>query len=161
MRKSRRSKRFLETRNEQHPTNLAALRGARFVVSSEPKAGQSWDETKIKILTGGDPIRARFMRCDEFEFIPQFKLLVHGNNKPSLRRVDEAIRRRFHLVPFTVKISPEERILDLDKKLKVEWPAILRWAIDGYREWERQRLNPPQVVKDATAEYLRAEDSIR
>src|SRR5262249_11118465 len=62
-----------ETRNEQHPTTVASLMAARLVVASEPKAGQHWDETKLKHLTGGDPLRARFMRCDEFSFWPQFK----------------------------------------------------------------------------------------
>ena len=51
---------------------------------------------KIKTLTGGDKIAARFMRQDFFEYVPQFKLLIAGNHKPSLRTVDEAIRRRFH-----------------------------------------------------------------
>jgi hypothetical protein len=84
---------FTETKNERHPTSLASLRGARLVVVSETKGGQSWDESKVKALTGGDPIRARFCRCDEFEYVPQFKLLVHGNKKPALRNVDEAIAK--------------------------------------------------------------------
>jgi phage/plasmid-associated DNA primase len=73
------------------------------------------------MLTGGDPIRARFMRQDEFEFQPQLKLLISGNHKPGLRSVDEAIKRRFHLIPFTLTIPPVERDADLTEKLKSEW----------------------------------------
>ena len=64
------------------------------------KAGKSV-EFFMTQLTGRDPIPARYMRGDFFEYVPQFKLVVQGNHKPGLRSVDEAIRRRFNLVPFT------------------------------------------------------------
>ena len=100
------------------------------------------------------------MRQDFFEFTPQFKLVIVGNNKPSLRGVDEAIRRRLHLVPFTVPAIPEkERDPDLKDKLKAEGSAILQWIIDGCTEWLRTGLQPPEIVKAATADYLSAEDA--
>jgi putative DNA primase/helicase len=93
-------------------------------------------------LTGGDPISARFMRQDFFGYLPQFKLVIAGNHKPGLRSVDEAIRRRFNLIPFTVTIPPDERDLKLADKLKPEWPGILQWMIDGCLEWQRIGLAP-------------------
>jgi putative DNA primase/helicase len=99
------------------------------------------------------------MRQDFFEFDPQFKLMIVGNNKPSLRGVDEAIRRRLHLIPFTVTIPPQNRDPDLLAKLVPERPAILRWAIDGCLEWQRMGLNPPPSVREATDSYLAAEDT--
>ncbi|MFN7882906.1 MAG: phage/plasmid primase, P4 family, partial [bacterium] len=95
---------FMETRSDRHPTDMAGLRGARLVCSIETEQGRRWAESKIKALTGGDPISARFMRQDFFEFTPQFKLVVAGNHKPSIRNVDEAMKRRLHLIPFTVTI---------------------------------------------------------
>jgi putative DNA primase/helicase len=151
---------FCESKHERHPTELAAMRGARLVVASETPSGRMWAEAKIKTLTGGDTVRARFMHCDEFEFVPQFKLCIMGNHKPGLRGVNEAIRRRLHLIPFTVVIPDHERDLDLGEKLKAEWPAILQWTLDGCREWQRQNLNPPKKVLDATAEYLASEDKL-
>jgi putative DNA primase/helicase len=100
---------FTASNVERHPTDLASLRGARLVMAVETEEGRRWAESRIKVLTGGDKIAARFMREDFFEFIPQFKLIIAGNHKPGLRSVDEAIRRRFHLVPFTVTIPEEER----------------------------------------------------
>jgi putative DNA primase/helicase len=144
----------------QHPTDLAGLRGARLVTSNETEENRRWAEARIKALTGGDRISARFMRQDFFEFTPQFKLLIAGNHKPGLRSVDEAMRRRFHLIPFTVTIPPHERDLDLGEKIRTEWPAILAWMIEGCLEWQRQGLAPPAVVTAATAEYLSAEDSL-
>lgn len=149
---------FVETQGERHPTDLAMLRGARLVVAQETEKGRRWAESKIKALTGGDRITARFMRQDFFTYVPQFKLMIAGNHKPSLSSVDEAIRRRFHLIPFTVTIPPAERDRDLFEKLRPEWPGILHWAVEGCLEWQRIGLSPPQAVIEATAEYLAEED---
>ena len=96
--------------NGTRPTSPSC--GARLVVAQETEKGRRWDETKIKVLTGGDKITARFMRQDFFDFVPKFKLFICGNHKPRLSSVDEAIRRRLLLVPFTVQIPLAERDKD-------------------------------------------------
>jgi putative DNA primase/helicase len=154
------SEMFLVSKGERHPTDLAMLRGARLVIASELEDGKRWAEARIKSLTGGDPITARFMRQDFFEFTPHFKLVIAGNHKPSLRAVDEAIRARFHLVPFNVVIPEEQRDKNLLEKLRVEWPAILRWAIEGCLAWQREGLKPPAAVQEATMDYMAAEDTL-
>ena len=93
-------------------------------------------------------------------YTPQFKLVIAGNHKPALRNVDEAIRRRLHLIPFTVTIPLEERDKNLFDKLKPERPGILQWAVDGCLEWREIGLAPPLAVTSATDEYLADEDSI-
>ncbi|MFO1152771.1 MAG: phage/plasmid primase, P4 family [Rhodospirillales bacterium] len=150
---------FTESHTDRHPTELAMLRGARIVAAQETEEGRRWAESRIKALTGGDPITARFMRQDFFTYTPQFKLLIAGNHKPGLRNIDEAIRRRFHLLPFTVRIPPEQRDPNLFDKLKQEWPAILGWAIEGCLAWQAEGLSPPTAVRRATAEYFDDEDS--
>lgn len=150
---------LMVNQNEAHPTELARLRGVRLAIGSETEQGKRWAESKIKRLTGGDPIAARFMRQDFFEFNPSFKLYVIGNHKPSLRGVDEAMRRRLHLVPFTVTIPEGERDPELPEKLRKEWPAILRWLIDGCLLWQKDGLRPPAIIRDATESYLDAEDA--
>jgi putative DNA primase/helicase len=151
---------FTVSNNERHPTELAMLRGARLVAAQETEDGQRWAEAKIKALTGGDPISARFMRQDFFTFVPLFKLLIAGNTKPSLRNVDDAIRRRFNLIPFVVTIPPDKRDPDLAEKLKAEWSGILAWAVEGCLEWQRIGLSPPPAVLNATQDYLAGEDAI-
>lgn len=149
---------FIATHNERHPTDLAGLRGARIVTSQETEEGRRWAESKIKALTGGDPITARFMRQDFFTYLPCFKLVIAGNHKPGLRGVDEAIRRRFHLVPFVVTFADPDR--DLSDKLRAEWPGILQWMIEGSLAWQRDGLSPPTIVRTATEAYLGEEDAI-
>jgi putative DNA primase/helicase len=149
---------FIASNTERHPTDLAKLHGYRLVVAQETEKGRRWDETKIKTMTGGDKMTARFMRQDFFDFVPKFKLFIVGNHKPRLDNVDEAMRRRLLLVPFTVQIPPEERDPDLPTKLKVEWPAILRWMLDGCLGWQRTGLAAPKMVTDATDEYFNDQD---
>jgi putative DNA primase/helicase len=145
---------------ERHPTDIAGLRGSRLVTAVETEEGRRWAESRIKSLTGGDKIAARFMRQDYFEFSPQFKLVIAGNHKPGLRSVDEAIRRRFNLIPFTVTIPPDERDEALTERLRAEWPGILSWMIEGCLDWQERGLAAPEAVTAATAAYLEAEDAV-
>ena len=151
---------FMATTGERHPTDMAGLRGARIVTSIETEQGSRWAESKLKALTGGDRITARFMRQDFFEFTPQFKLLVAGNHKPAIRNVDEAMRRRLHMVPFTVTIPPALRDKRLPDRLLAERDGILAWALQGCLEWQRSGLRAPSTVLAATEEYFEAEDAL-
>jgi putative DNA primase/helicase len=152
---------FTETNVDRHPTELAMLRGARMVTAVETEEGRRWAENRIKALTGGDPISARFMRQDFFTFTPAFKLVIAGNHKPGLRSVDEAIRRRVNLIPFAVIIPEAERDADLSEKLKAEWPGILSWMIEGCARWQKIGLAAPKAVTEATEEYLQGEDTLK
>ena len=99
-------------------------------------------------LSGGDPITARLIARDPFEFVPTHKLVLLANAKPGLRVVDEAIRRRIHLIDFAVTI-PE-----------AEAGGIIAWALEGCLDWQASGLRPPQVVLDATNRYLEREDAV-
>jgi len=149
---------FLASNNQRHPTELAALMGARLVHAQEIDPSRKWDEAKVKSLTGGDKISARFMRQDLFEFDPQFTLVIAGNTRPEITNVDDAMRRRMHLIPFETK--PKRKDVDLPDKLKEEYPAILAWIIEGAKEWLVDGLNAPEIVVKATQEYLEGEDAL-
>ena len=151
---------FMETRSDRHPTDLAGLRGARFVASIETEQGRRWNESKIKAITGGDKVSARFMRQDFFDYTPHFKLVIAGNHKPSIRNVDEAMKRRLHLIPFTVTIPTERRDGKLTEKLLHERDGILTWALQGCLLWQQSGIRQPQSVIDATEEYFEAEDAM-
>lgn len=133
--------------------DIARLRGARFVATSETEEGRRFAESMIKQLTGQDTISARFLFAEFFEFLPNFKIWLAANHKPVIRGDDYAIWRRIRLIPFTVTIPPEEKDSALPEKLRNEWPGILAWAVQGCLEWQRQGLNPPEEVLAATEEY--------
>ncbi|WP_244458991.1 phage/plasmid primase, P4 family [Roseomonas fluvialis] len=143
---------------ERHSTDIARLRGARMARSSETEEGKRWAENLIKGVTGGDVMTARLMRQDNFEFKPQFKLTVIGNNKPSLSKVDEAMRRRIIVIPFLYK--PENPDRTLAGRLRAEWPGILRWVIEGCLAWQRHGLIVPPIATQATETYFVEQDRV-
>ncbi|KQM86210.1 hypothetical protein ASE67_10195 [Sphingomonas sp. Leaf23] len=147
---------FADSKNDRHSTELAMLRGARLVTASETEEGRAWAEARIKALTGGDPITARFMRQDNFTFRPQFKLTIAGNHAPALKNVDDAMRRRFNIAPFVLKPTNPDR--DLEDKLKAEWPQILAWMIAGARKYLATGLTRPAAIVEATDEYFAEQD---
>ena len=151
---------FMESRGDRHPTDLAGLRGARFVGATETEQGRRWNESKIKEITGGDRVSARFMRQDFFTYLPQFKLVIAGNHKPAIRNIDEAMRRRLHLIPFTITVPPEKRDKQLQAKLLVERNAIFEWGVQGCLAWQREGLIAPESVVSATKEYFESEDAL-
>lgn len=147
---------FTASKFDQHPVDLAMLDGARLVTASETESGRAWAESKIKQMTGGDPITARFMRQNFFTYRPQFKLIIIGNNKPALKNVDDAIKRRFNIIGFNHKPEKADHLLEF--KLKDEYPQILRWMINGCADWLHNGLVRPQCVIDATNDYFEEQD---
>ncbi|MBD3334438.1 MAG: hypothetical protein GF355_02890 [Candidatus Eisenbacteria bacterium] len=148
---------LLAQRNGGGPRNdIARLHGSRLVVSLEMDDGRRLAEGLVKQLTGGDTVAARFLYQEAFEFKPQFKLWLAANSKPRIRDDDGATWRRILRVPFEEEIPEGER----DPKVKATLsnpatagPAILAWALRGCMEWQERRLDPPEAVRLATADY--------
>jgi len=135
------------------PTDLARLDGPRFVTAKEVDQGRRLSESLVKELTGQDPISARFLYGEYFDYIPQFKLWISSNNKPEIRGADNAIWRRVMFVRFLLELAKAERDEELLDKLWAEAPGILAWLVRGCRWWQEEGLNPPEEVLEATAEY--------
>jgi putative DNA primase/helicase len=149
---------LLAKRDSGHPTALTDLHGKRLASCIETDDGRRLAEALVKELTGGDPIRARRMREDFWQFMPTHKIILACNHKPRVRGTDHAIWRRIKLVPFNVVIPPDERDRDLPNKLRSELPGILAWTIRGCLDWQTNGLGEPQAVANATSEYQCAED---
>jgi len=133
--------------------DLAMMRGVRLGTAMEGEIGQKLSEAKVKQLTGGDEITARFLYGNFFQFKPIIKIWMATNHKPQITGDDEAIWRRVHLIPFNVVIPPEERDGDLPNKLREERSGILNWAIEGATRWHLEGLKPPQAVLQAVNDY--------
>lgn len=146
---------FTSKANEGSGINndIARLVGSRFVSAVESEDGQKLSESLIKQLTGGEPIMARFLRKEFFEFTPEFKIFFTTNHKPIVKGDDEGIWRRIRLIPFTVTIPKEDVDKQLPEKLRAELPGILRWAVEGCLKWQQEGLGEPEDVKNATDEY--------
>lgn len=141
-------------------SDIARLKGARFVTSVEPNEGMRINEGLLKQLTGDDVVTARKLYGDEFEFKPEFKLWMATNHKPIIRGTDTGIWRRIHIIPFTVSIPAEKVDRQLKYKLRKELPDILAWAVKGCLLWQAEGLSMPKAVLDAVQEYRHEMDVI-
>lgn len=139
--------------NDSANSDVARLKGARYVTCEEPTEGVRLNEGLLKQLTGGSKITCRFLYGDEFEYTPEFKIWVATNHKPVIRGTDVGIWRRIKLIPFEVNIPPEKVDKHLKYKLRKEMPQILRWAVEGCIKWQRNGISEPACVQEAVKEY--------
>ncbi|MCP1848370.1 MULTISPECIES: phage/plasmid primase, P4 family [unclassified Bradyrhizobium] len=139
----------------------ARLAGVRMVTAIEANFNRQMDEAKIKAMTGGEKITARFMRQEFFEFTPAFKLWLVANDRPRVRGTDTALWRRICVIPFDVEIPQEERDKNLSAKLREEWPGILAWAVRGCIDWQKRGLRPPVAARAAAGEWAKAADHLK
>ncbi|MFF5784220.1 phage/plasmid primase, P4 family [Streptomyces sp. NPDC012693] len=150
---------FLMAGAQRHETEIARLHGLRLVIASEVNQEAKFDEAKVKELTGGDGLTARFMRQDHFTFEPTHKLFLMGNHQPRVSAGGKSFWRRLRLLPFTR--TPTEVIEDLDVTLvNEEGPGILAWIIAGAEDVFRSGLRDPASVTAATAQYAEEEDAL-
>ncbi|MBI4740399.1 MAG: toprim domain-containing protein [Betaproteobacteria bacterium] len=134
--------------------DLAALIGARLVISSETEDNTALAESLVKSLVSGDSMAVREVYAAPIQFTPNFKLLMAGNHKPIVRGNDHGIWRRVRLVPFNRTFSPEERDPQLLAKLKAETPHILAWMVQGCVAWQTKGLaDVPAAIRQATNAY--------
>lgn len=148
-------------RHEEHSAQIAQLSGVRLVVTSELEEGERFAEAKVKMLTGGDGINARFMRENPFTFTPTHSLWLHANHQPAVRAGGPAFWRRLRLLPFVHTVPPEKRVSDLEDRLvDDEGPAILAWLIQGATDYFAQGLAEPESVRAATDAYAVDQDSV-
>jgi putative DNA primase/helicase len=154
---------FLLARDrEVHPTEQADLFSKRFISTIEVEKGKFLAESLMKMLTGGERIRARRMREDFWEFAPTWHIWLAANDKPRIRGRELATWRRIKLIPFAVQIPLDEVDPDLPLKLSEELPGILNWAIDGCLDWlAEHRLPEPEAVTKATEAYREESDLIQ
>jgi putative DNA primase/helicase len=149
---------LVETKHSSHDTEKAALFRTRLAVASETKRRVPLDEASVKNLTGNDPIHARRMREDPWEFNPTHSLWIQTNHLPEIGGRDTGIWSRIRVVEWVATFEDESQDKDLDDKLAAEAPGILRWLVDGCMAWQRDGLAEPEAVVRATLEYRRNED---
>ncbi len=154
---------LMEKRSEAHPTEKMVLLGSRLCFAAESDKDKALNVALVKLLTGGDPITARKMFQNFITFDPTHKLLLSTNNKPKIKETSNAIWQRIKLVSWNAEFPDDSSKTNkaLKEELEEEFPGILNWAVDGYKEWREYGLNAPNAVKINTQEYRDSEDEVR
>ncbi len=149
---------MMEARGERHPTELAQFMGVRLALCSEPSLSATWNDSRVKSLTGDAVVSARFMRGDNFTYRRSHKTIVIGNHMPRLNTVTPAIRRRMQMVPFSAVFTPVAGHGMRERLQEKALGAALSWAIKGTVEWINHGTAPPASVRRLTENYLADED---
>jgi putative DNA primase/helicase len=151
---------FMKRSGDSLTNDIARLRGTRFVATAETEQGRRLSEHLIKQATGNDQMTARFLYGEHFNFVPTFKIFMASNHKPVIKGTDHGIWRRIKLIPFTTTIAEEKMDKHLEQKLLEEKSGILNWLIEGALRWQKEGLNTPSIVLNATDEYRGEMDAI-
>lgn len=151
---------LLATHGEKHPTGLVGLLGRRVAVVQETEDGRRWDESTVKSLSGGDQVAARRMRQDFFVFTNRAKVWMATNHRPVVKGTDNGIWRRLKVIEFNRTWTAEQQDKGLTAALMAELPGILRWAVEGCRQWQEQGLGTSAAIERATASYRSAMDTL-
>lgn len=146
--------------------DIASIRGARLVIGSEVSAGQRFDDGLIRDLVGGDAMTARFLRQEFFTFTPKHKILLYGNQKPSIAASDRAIRKKIKMMPFMFSaVRPDYELQNIFKDDEAD--GILNWMIEGWKKYQQLRKEgnrlvdiEPIAIKEETTDYFDANDPI-
>ena len=151
---------FESQARSQIPNDLAALVGRRLVSASETNPDTRLNEARMKMLTGGDPVTARFLNREFFTFVPVAKFILAVNHRPRIRDYSYGFWRRMRLIPFEARFEGEADDRGLEERLLGELSGILDWAVRGCLEWQRRGLEPPAAVQAATASYRTDSDPL-
>lgn len=144
--------------NREQTNDLAALDGARLVVATETARGKVLDDARIKGLTGGDEIAARYLRQEFFQFKPVCKIWLTANHAPKIQDDSDGIWRRLRRIDFTQQFLGPKADPNLDKKLQSEFAGILNWCLEGLQQWLVNGLGTPITVSASIERYREGND---
>jgi putative DNA primase/helicase len=151
-----------QRRSDQATPEFARLPGARLVRCAELPRGEGFRESTLKMLTGGEPLLVRHLNQGFFEMRPTFKAIGSGNDKPSIKGVDEGIWRRIKLVHWDVTIPVAERrpMETILAEFAEEASGILNWLLEGLIDYLEHGLQVPPEVAAATDFYRNEMDAV-
>ena len=151
---------LVASKQERHSTEIADLAGARLVFADEIERGKRLDEALVKELTGGGRKKARFMRCDNFEFEQTFTIFFSVNHCPAIVGSDRGIWRRIRLVPWSVEIADQRPQEEVVAELDADGGWMLRWMVAGFADWQADHHWVTEEVRAATDAYQADQDRL-
>lgn len=151
------------TQDAASRADLADLRGARLVTTSEVEKEHRLSEGKLKYITAGmGDIKACRKYENPIEFPATHKLIMDCNHRPVVRGTDDAVWRRLKPIPFEITIAEDDPAFDknLAYKLIAEGPGILAWAVRGCQVWAREGLGDPPEITQANISWREHDDPL-
>lgn len=153
---------FRSPKGDKGPTNdLHALRGSRFVTTSETAESASFDEDLLKRLTGRDRVQSRALYQEHVEWVPECTLWLATNHMPKFNSDDDAIWRRTKMIPFNTVFLGADQVPDMARSiLAPEADGILNWLLEGLAQYLEYGLGEPAEISELAKEQRMQSDSV-
>ncbi len=142
---------------------LAELAGKTANLANELSSVKVISSDKMKAVISGDIVSAKKVYQPVFQFVPRAVHVFTANILPSFYDgVDEGIRRRFVIVPFTETIPEKSRIPEIANRiLNNEKEALLSLAVEGaIRIMSNGAYSISPRMQDATEEWFFDSDNL-
>lgn len=149
---------LLAKKMEQHPTDIASMEGRRMLQVDETPEGARLDEALIKRLSGQGTVSARGMGQDFRNMKIIGKVHLATNHLPHITG-DPAMKRRLHVIPWSVEIpfGRRDKLL-ADRIIAQELPGVLAWMVRGALQWGQRGLKMPMDAALALEAWVAEED---
>ena len=116
--------------------NLAPLHSARVVMASESNQYERFNESKVKLLTGGDKIQAAYKHHTPFSYRPKYKIWLSSNQPVNADPDDDAVWGRVRVIEFPHShLGQEDKLLKQSMLSPEVLKGVLAWAIEGAQKW--------------------------
>ncbi len=134
-------------------SDIAELKGKRFVQTTETKGTQTLDISVLKSLSAGmGEVKGRKMRENWVKFQATHTIWIDMNKPPHLEELDDpAALGRLDLIKFNQHIEPGKEDRQFSERLvKSEGEGILAWIVEGSRLWcqDQALRRPPEVTTE-------------
>lgn len=154
---------FSVNRSGSIRNDIACLNNARFVYCDEGEHDVKIAAGKLKALSGGGSMKARFLNKEFFTFLIKFKMMLIANIRPQLPSADQALWSRVLDVHMkhTYRAGHPKRIEKLKAKLWDEREGIMAKMVKAAHEYLKNGLNPPDEIRASTESYRNAIDPLQ
>jgi len=142
------------------PFEMAGMEGVRLLMAVETEEGKKLALSKLKRMTGQDPITACYKFQHQYSFIPHWKVWLATNDAPTTRSDDDAFWDRAKPIPFEVKFRNTEKEIKnyADILLAEEGSGILNWMLTGLEQYRETGLAHPEDVTQKADEWRDRDD---
>ena len=140
---------------------VSMLFGKMANICTDIQSGQQLDSGIFKRLVSGDTVTAKEVYKRPFQFTPYARLIFSTNSLPYLRNVDNAMRRRTHILRFNRTFQRSEQDRNLYKKLRKELPGIFNWSVVGLSRLKaRGHFDEPESVINEVEGFMKQNDIV-
>lgn len=143
--------------------NLASINGKRLNYASESGSfvidGASG---LLKALISGEPVEARPMYGENFTAHDIPPIIINTNHMPKIKDFSHGMRRRLCIIPFEVEIPRDLQDKELSKKLRIEYPYIFSWVLEGRKRFIENGycLTRSTLLEETLEQYMYLNSSI-